>query len=49
MQVTLSSFYIKMPKQVFYVPNVCAFIQQVSGKAVPQAVYANLFFNAALF
>ena len=29
-----------MTKQVFYIPYICALIQQVGGKTVPETVYA---------
>ena len=48
MQVPLRCSYIKMTKQVFYVPYICSLFQQVGGKAVSQAVYAHIFLYASL-
>jgi hypothetical protein len=42
MQVPFSRLNIKMPEQVFYIPDVGSFIRQVGGKTVPQAMNANL-------
>jgi hypothetical protein len=47
MQVALRGLYVEVAKQLFDVLDVCAFIQQVCGKAVAQAVYAYFLADAS--